>query len=86
MFHSITFNGTDKKPIGTPIIRKTNKMIKEFDLQYERNYKIIKIKSQREKEFQEYLKLQEELEFRRENFIKKTVIMRKKKKKKKQQN
>ena len=70
MFHSITFNGTDKKPIGTPIIRKTNKMIKEFDLQYERNYKIIKIKSQREKEFQEYLKLQEELEFRRENFIK----------------
>ena len=70
MFRSITFNGTDKKPIGAPIIRKTNEMIYEFDLQYERNYKIVKVISQREKEFQEYLKHQEELQFRLKNLIK----------------
>ena len=70
MFRSITFNGTDKKPIGAPIIRKTNEMIYEFDLQYERNYKIVKIISQREREYQEYLKHQEELQFRLKNLIK----------------
>ena len=70
MFRSITFNGTDKKPIGDPIIRKTNEMIYEFDLQYERNYKIVKVISQREREFQEYLKQQEELQFRLKNLIK----------------
>jgi len=69
MFRSITFNGTDKKPIGAPIIKKTNEMIYEFDLQYERNYKIVKVISQREKEFQEYLKHQEELQFRLKNLI-----------------
>ncbi len=70
MFRSITFNGTDKKQIGAPIIRKTNEMIYEFDLQYERNYKIIKVISQREIEFQEYLKQQEALQFRLDNLIK----------------
>ena len=70
MFRSITFNGTDKKPIGAPIIRKTNEMIYEFNLQYERNYKIVKVISQREKEFQEYLKHQEDLHFRLKNLIK----------------
>ena len=70
MFRSITFNGTDKKAIGVPIIKKTNKMIYEFDLQYERNYKMTKVISRREKEFKEYLKKQEELEFRKENLIK----------------
>ena len=70
MFRSITFNGTDKKQIGAPIIRKTNEMIYEFDLQYERNYKIVKVISQREIEFQEYLKQQEALQFRLDNLIK----------------
>ena len=70
MFRSITFNGTDKKQIGAPIIRRTNEMISEFDLQYERNYKIVKVVSQRELEFQEYLKQQEALQFRLENLIK----------------
>ena len=70
MFHSITFNGTDKKQIGAPIIRKTNEMINEFDLQYERNYKIVKIISQRELEFQEFLKQQEALQFRLDHLIK----------------
>ena len=70
MFRSITFNGTDKKQIGAPIIRKTNEMINEFDLQYERNYKIVKIISQRELDFQEYLKQQEAKRFRLENLIK----------------
>ena len=70
MFRSITFNGTDKKQIGAPIIRRTNEMISEFDLQYERNYKIVKVVSQRELEFQEYLKQQEALQYRLENLIK----------------
>ena len=70
MFRSITFNGTDKKQIGAPIIRRTNEMINEFDLQYERNYKIVKIISQRELDFQEYLKQQEAKRFRLENLIK----------------
>ena len=70
MFRSITFNETDKKQIGAPIIRRTNEMISEFDLQYERNYKIVKVVSQRELEFQEYLKQQEALQFRLENLIK----------------
>ena len=70
MFRSITFNGTDKKQIGAPIIRRTNEMINEFDLQYERNYKIEKVVSQRELDFQEYLKQQEAKRFRLENLIK----------------
>ena len=70
MFRSITFNGTDKKQIGAPIIRRTNEMISEFDLQYERNYKIVKIISQRELEFQEYLKEQEARQYRLDNLIK----------------
>ena len=70
MFRSITFNGTDKKQIGAPIIRRTNEMISEFDLQYERNYKIVKIISQREIEFQEYLKEQEAIQYRLDNLIK----------------
>ena len=70
MFRDITFNGTDKKEIGAPILRKTNEMIYEFDLQYERNYKINKIISQREIEFQEYLKQQEALQYRLDNLIK----------------
>ena len=70
MFRSITFNGTDKKQIGAPIIRRTNEMISEFDLQYERNYKILKVVSQREIEFQEYLKQQEAVQYRLDNLIK----------------
>ena len=70
MFRSITFNGTDKKQIGAPIIRRTNEMIYEFDLQYERNYKIVKVISQRELDFQEYLKQEEAKRFRLENLIK----------------
>ena len=70
MFQSITFNGTDKKQIGIPILRRTNEMIYEFDLQYERNYKIVKVVSQRELDFQAYLKQQEALQFRLENLIK----------------
>jgi hypothetical protein len=52
MFRSITFNGTENKSIGAPILRRTNKMISEFDLQYEKYYKIVKVVSQRELEFQ----------------------------------
>ena len=70
MFQSITFNGTDKKQIGLPILRRTNEMIYEFDLQYEKNYKIVKVVSQRELDFQAYLKEQEALQFHLENLIK----------------
>ena len=70
MFRSITFNGTDKKQIGTPIIRRTNEMINEFDLQYERNYKVVKVVTQRELEFQEFLKQQKALQFHMDNLIK----------------
>jgi len=70
MFQSITFNGTDKKQIGLPILRRTNEMIYEFDLQYEKNYKIAKVVSQRELDFKAYLKEQEALQFHLENLIK----------------
>ena len=70
MFRNITFNGTDKKEIGAPILRRTNEMIYQFDLQYERNYKIVKVISQREIEFQEYLKQQEALQYHLDNLIK----------------
>ena len=70
MFRSITFNGTENKSIGAPILRRTNKMISEFDLQYEKYYKIVKVVSQRELEFQAYLKQQEALQFHLENLIK----------------
>ena len=70
MFQSITFNGTDKKQIGAPIIRRTNEMIYEFNLQYERNYKIVKAVSKRELEFQEFLRQQDANQLRLENLIK----------------
>ena len=41
MFRSITFNGTENKPIGAQILRRTNEMISEFDLQYEKYYKMM---------------------------------------------
>lgn len=70
MFRSITFNGTENKPIGAQILRRTNEMISEFDLQYEKYYKIVKVVSQRELEFQAYLKQQEALQYHLENLIK----------------
>ena len=70
MFQNITLNGTHRKEIGKPIIRKMNKMKLFVDLQYERHYKIIDYKVKREKEFQEYLKLKEMLKFKRDNLIK----------------
>ena len=70
MYSKITLNNTDRKEIGVPILKRTNKMITEFDLDYERYYKIDKQISQREIEYQEFLKRQEQRQFYLKNLIK----------------
>ena len=70
MYSKITLNNTDRKEIGVPILKRTNKMITDFDLDYERYYKIDKQISQREIEYQEFLKRQEQHQFYLKNLIK----------------
>ena len=54
MYSCININNTERKQIGVPILKRTDEMISEFDLDYERYYKLGKLNSQREKEFQEF--------------------------------
>ena len=63
MYSCININNTERKQIGVPILRRTDEMISQFDLDYERYYKLGKLNSQREKEFREYLKKKEQIHF-----------------------
>ena len=70
MYSQITLNNTDRKEIGISILKKTDKMITDFDLDYERFYKVDNSVSQRELEFQQFLKKQEQYQFYLKNLIK----------------
>ena len=70
MYSCISINNTERKQIGVPILRRTDAMISQFDLDYERYYKLGKLNSQREKEFREYLKKKEQIHFYLTNLIK----------------
>ena len=70
MYSCININNTERKQIGVPILKRTDEMISEFDLDYERYYKLGKLNSQREKEFQEFLKRKQQIQFYLTNLIK----------------
>ena len=63
MYSCISINNTERKQIGVPILKRTDEMINQFDLDYERYYKLGKMSSQREKEFREFLKRKERIQF-----------------------
>ena len=70
MYSCISINNTERKQIGVPILKRTDEMINQFDLDYERYYKLGKMSSQREKEFREFLKRKERIQFYLTNLIK----------------
>ena len=71
MYSCISINNTERKEIGVPILKRTDEMIQEFNLDYERHFKISsKINLEREKDFKEFLKKQEEHEFYLKHLIK----------------
>ena len=70
MYSNISINNTERKEIGVPILKRTDEMIAQFDLDYERYYKIGKLNLKRDKQFQEFLKLQEQHLFYLKNLIK----------------
>ena len=70
MYSSISLNNTERKEIGVPILKRTDEMIAEFNLDYERNYKMDKFNAEKEKAFKEYLKRQEQRQFYLRNLIK----------------
>ena len=70
MYSCISINNTERKQIGVPILRRTDEMISQFDLDYERYYKLGKLNSQREREYREFLKKKEQIHFYLTNLIK----------------
>ena len=69
MYSNISINNTERKEIGIPILKRTDEMIAQFDLDYERYYKI-ESNLKRDKQFQEFLRLQEQHQFYLKNLIK----------------
>ena len=70
MYSNININNTERKEIGIPILRRTDEMISQFNLEYELNYKMDKYNLQRQKAFKEFLKMQEQQQFYLHNLIK----------------
>lgn len=70
MYSNININNTERKEIGIPILRRTDEMISQFNLDYELNYKMDKYNLQRQKAFKEFLKMQEQQQFYLHNLIK----------------
>ena len=70
MYSKITINNTERKEIGNNLIKKSDEIIHELNNDYERYYKINKLGIQREKEFQEYLKKQEQHQFYLKSLVK----------------
>ena len=70
MYSSISLNNTERKEIGVPILKRTDEMIAEFNLDYEKNYKLDKFSAEKEKAFKEFLKQQEQRQFYLRNLIK----------------
>ena len=62
-------NNTERKEIGVPILKRTDEMISEFDLDYEKNFKISKYHNL-DKEFKEFLRMQEQHEFYLSHLVK----------------
>ena len=69
MYTSINMNNTERKEIGVPILKRTDEMISEFDLDYEKNFKISKYHNL-DKEFKEFLRMQEQHEFYLSHLVK----------------
>ena len=69
MYSNINLNNTERKEIGVPILRRTDEMISQFNLDFEKNFKINKYQNL-DKEFKEFLRHQEQQEFYLNNLIK----------------
>ena len=70
MYSKITINNTERKEIGNNLLKKSDEIIHELNNDYERYYKINKLGIQREKEFQEFLKKQEQHQFYLKSLVK----------------
>ena len=58
MYSNINLNNTERKEIGVPILRRTDEMISQFNLDFEKNFKMNKYQNL-DKEFKEFLRHQD---------------------------